>query len=138
MVLYGRALQEVGLGRPAGVWCLSDVCMWPKCEVPTGPGNVCCLGQTRHIADITKSTRLTRSGRLATIGGALSPKRTYGRSPGQAFGTGRRLCPTCQERMPAGSNYCFGTGIGRMLETFQPSAVLRRTWFIRNVVVCAG
>jgi hypothetical protein len=26
-----------------------------------------------------------------------------------------------------GADYCFGTGMGRMLETFQPSAVLRRT-----------
>ena len=69
---------------------------------------------------------------------AIGPQRTYRRSPGQAVGIGGRLCPTCQERMPTGSNYCFGTGIGRMLETFQPSAVLRRTWFIRNVVVCAG
>ena len=34
---------------------------WPKCEVPTGPDNVCCLGQTRHTADITKPTRLTQS-----------------------------------------------------------------------------
>jgi hypothetical protein len=28
MVLYGRALQEVALSRPAGVWCLSDVWSW--------------------------------------------------------------------------------------------------------------
>src|SRR6266446_1851634 len=35
---------------------------WHKCEVPTGPGNVCCLGQTGHTADITKPTRLTQPG----------------------------------------------------------------------------
>ncbi len=36
--------------------------IWPKCEVPTGAGNVCCWGQTGHTAGITKSTRLTQSG----------------------------------------------------------------------------
>src|SRR5216683_1474847 len=30
-------------------------------QVPTGSGNVCCLRQTGHTADITKPTRLTRS-----------------------------------------------------------------------------
>jgi hypothetical protein len=34
---------------------------WPKCEVLTGAGNVCCRGQTRHTAGITKPTRLTQS-----------------------------------------------------------------------------
>jgi hypothetical protein len=29
MVLYGHDLQEVGLSRPADVWCLSDVWSWP-------------------------------------------------------------------------------------------------------------
>ena len=34
MVLYGRGLQEVGLSRRAGVWCLSDVWSWPFPEEP--------------------------------------------------------------------------------------------------------
>jgi hypothetical protein len=35
---------------------------WPKCEVPTWSGNVCCWGQTGPAVDITKPTRLTQSG----------------------------------------------------------------------------
>ena len=44
MVLYGHDLQEVGLSRPADVWCLSDVWSWPKCEVLTGSEIVCLSG----------------------------------------------------------------------------------------------
>ena len=38
---------------------------WHKCEVPTGSENVCCLGWTGHIADITKPTHLTQSGQCS-------------------------------------------------------------------------
>ena len=75
--------------------------------------------------------------RLASLSG---PKVTHSIAVRRACVWNRRppVRSTFQERTPTGSNYCFGTGIGRMLETFQPSAVLRSTWFIRNVVVCAG
>lgn len=34
---------------------------WPKCEVPTGSGNVCYLGWNRRTL---RTTQLTRSGRI--------------------------------------------------------------------------
>lgn len=33
---------------------------------------------------------------------------------------------------------CTGTGIGKMLDTFQPACVLTNTWFIRNLACCGG
>jgi hypothetical protein len=41
---------------------------WPKCEVPTGDGNICCGGQTGHTGGITKPTRLTQSGHRPNLG----------------------------------------------------------------------
>jgi hypothetical protein len=35
-------------------------------------------------------------------------------------------------RLRDNSDHCVGAGIGRMLETFQPSGVLTRVWFMRK------
>ena len=60
-IALNAAISGSILAEPeAGVYSF-----WPKCEVPTGSGNVCCLGQTGHTADITKPTRMTLSGRTS-------------------------------------------------------------------------
>ena len=79
---------------------------WPKCEVPTGPGNVCCLGQTRHIADITKPTRLTPNGHIAVRQARL----------------GGRLCAVCQKRMPTATPAAIATLARGSAERWKPSS----------------
>ena len=48
--------------RVDGPTSVSNVSSWPKCEVPTGLGNVHCSGQAGPKADITNLTRMTRCG----------------------------------------------------------------------------